>query len=765
MTRRFNKNTEQKLINKISKILESYKSKGLLLEQVNTSHCGGQNFLSKITDEEYDRIPKDSNGQIQYCKYKTPGGDIFIKANAKFVPSKGINDTKITSWLNNNNVTNPTDVQKYKNDIGLFFTPGSLGGFVVDGKAYNATLVWDKSTPPKISYFTYEDKNGDYYYGPTFAKKVKAASTDNVLSNLFTEYSNWKNDKKYWDESLENKEFLKVLDDDGEVKEGVNLSDEEIRRAKEQFKVYKIKESQSRNELINKLTESTLEQLPEFKYVKFLKDGKVQELQSPPKEFTDEYGGKYVSEPPYSITEAETEKTFLVKNPEIDESNKYGIENWEYKQYYSPIQLKQQIISSFDNTNIESQIYENIVKDELYTNPILLRLFTPEDIQQSLKECATNNSYDFLVRVIQGQVLGQNGNPVGYHFMKNGQRVLEKYVPPFGPGEYGGIPCEDATWNKYGLPIQMLLGLVAGILYPVGGWVFYAALLTDVLVNAYSLTKSMKAQDEGRAKLDIAYMLLPFLVETSAFKSLLNTAKFGSEYKVIAEQLTKSLEGLKMADGTYDLVQLKTFIDNLSPEESRLLKHLGKKEFQNALRAGGREINALIKPKAKMSYFRRTLDTSSSIFFYGLPSGVHILDGYLNKIEETLGESLTEQQYKFFQFILSHMSQQDRDKMYRMRKEQLMEFERKADELSQKYAEQFKQVEIEQSEKEATEKFEKELVQSTNVQNLFCEEITQQIKDLAAKYGIKINCRQLDPQIKSAVENEKKELESQESNN
>ena len=94
-----------------------------------------------------------------------------------------------------------------------------------------------------------------------------------------------------------------------------------------------------------------------------------------------------------------------------------------------------------------------------------------------------------------------------------------------------------------------------------------------------------------------------------------------------------------------------------------------------------------------------------------------------------------------------------------------MEFERKADELSQKYAEQFRQVEIEKSEKEATEKFEKELVQSTNVQNLFCEEIAQQIKDLAAKYGIKINCRQLDPQIKSAVENEKKELESQESNN
>jgi hypothetical protein len=36
---------------------------------------------------------------------------------------------------------------------------------------------------------------------------------------------------------------------------------------------------------------------------------------------------------------------------------------------------------------------------------------------------------------------------------------------------------------------------------------------------------------------------------------------------------------------------------------------------------------------------------------------------------------------------------------------------------------------------------------------------------LAKKYGLTINCRQLDPSIKSAVENEKKELESKESNN
>ena len=765
MTPQNKKNIEKKLSYKFKKLIESYNSKRLLLEQVDTSHCKGQNFLLPITDEEYNRIPKGNDGKILFCKYKTPMGPMFIKANSGFSLSKGMSDTQLNDHYKKYNITDREQRDKIKNDSNIFLGPGVLSSFN-DGTKYTLNLQWkwDGQGLPTVYSLGYIDPQGNPYKGPVF-DKVKPVSPENIITNLFTEYTNWKNDKKYWDEALEKKEFLKILDDDGNVKEDVNLSDEEIKRAKEQFEVYKTKESQGRNELIERLADATLEQLPEFKYVKFLSDGKVEQLNSPPKEMSSEYGGKYVSEPPYSITEANTEKTFQVKNPEIDDSNKYGISNWEYKEYFPPIQIRKEIIDSFANTNVESQMYEKIVKDELNNNPILLRLFSPEDIQKSLSECATNASYDFLVRVIQGKVLGPNGIPVGYYFMKNGVKTLEKYVPPFGVGEYGGIPCEDAFMNEYGLPIQMLVGLVAGILYPVGGWVFYSALLADVLVNAYSLTKSMKAQDEGRAKLDIAYMLLPFLVETSAFRGLINQTKFGAGYKATAEKLTQSLEALKMADGTYDLVQLRTFVDNLGEKEAKLLNHLGKKEFKNALRAGGKEINNLIKPKAKMSTFRRTLDTSSSILFYGLPSAVHILDGYLNKIEDTLGETLTDHQYKFFQFILSHMSQVDRDKMYRMKKEQLLEFEKKSDELAQKYAEQFKIVEQEKAEKEGQEKIDKEIIRSYNIQDLTCEEILQSVKDLAKKYGLTINCRQLDPSIKSAVENEKKELESKESNN
>ena len=758
-------NIQKKLSYKFFKLLESYDSKKLLLEQVDTTHCGGQKFLLPISDEEYNRIPKGNDGRILFCKYKTPMGPMFIKSNSKFFTSKAKTDADFEEHFKKNNITNQSQKDKVKQDTNLYIPEGILSGFN-DGTKYSLNLnwTWDGSELPTVYSLGYVDSNGKPYEGPTFSKKIKSVSPADVITNLFTAYKNWEKDREYWEDALEKKEFLKILDDNGNVREDVNLSSEEIRKAKEQFEVFNKIQQKNASQYSEELTDRTLAQLPEFNYVRILPDGKVEKLSNPPQEWSSEYGGTYMSDPPLEITEAETGNKFSVKRPGYDKSRMYET-NFKYKEYYSPFELKNQIITYLQDINVDSAVSENILKDELYKNEILTRLFKPEQIKAALNDCATQASYNFLISIIQGDLVGRHGYPVGRYFMKDGVKTLEDYVPKYNVNpEYGDIPCEDAFWHEYGLGIQMLLGLAAGVLYPVGGFAFWAALFVDVVVNAYSLTKSMSAQDPKRAQLDIAYIVLPFLLETQAFKGLINSVKFGSKYKVIAESLTQKIKSLPKINGKYDLVQLKQFFDDLPPEEARLLKYLGKPEFKEVMETAGREIKDTLKqnkPKFKMSKFRRTLDTSSSIFFYGLPAGVHIFDIYLSRIEKTLGTSLTEQQTNFFNFILSHISEKDREKMANLAQKDLMEFLAKADEMAQERSEEI----IAAKEEEANLKAEKEYVESLLIQEPTCEEITDDIRALAKKHGITINCEFLNPQVKTAIENEKRELESQDLNN
>lgn len=770
MTPQNKKNIEKKLSYKFKKLIESYNSKRLLLEQVDTSHCKGQNFLLPITDEEYNKIPKGNDGKILFCKYKTPMGPMFIKAGSGIGAFKGFSKTKIDNFFKKYNITDKSAQDKVVKDVNTYIPQGVLSSFN-NGTQYRIRLTWkmEGNNPPTVYSLGYVDSQGNPYKGPKFSI-VKPVSAESVVTNLFSAYSNWKNDKEYWDEALDKKEFLKILDDDGNVREditkedGTTYSEEEINAAREQFKVFNNIQQKNNSELVEKLIDTTLSQLPEFTYVKILPDGKIEKLSEAPQEWSDEYGGYYSKTPPNQIEEAESGQKFSVRRPGYDKSRMYE-SNFKYKEYYSPIELKGNISSALEGINIDSARYENILKDELYKNEILLRIFKPEQIQKALTDCATSSAYDFLISIIEGYLIGPNGYPVGRYFMKDGQRTLELYVPKFNVNpEIGNIPCEDAFWYEYGIGIQMLLGLAAGVLYPVGGALFWAALFTDVVVNAYSLTKSMSAQDPERAKLDVAYIFLPFLVETQAFRGLIDSIRFGSKYKEIAKQLTQKLRAIPKVGDKYDLLKLKDFFENLSPDEAKLLKYLDKPEFKSVMKTAGREIAETVKktkPKFKMSYFRRTLQTSSSIFFYGLPSAFHMYDVYINSINRTLGTPLTEQQTNFFNFILAHISEKDREKFANLKKEELMEFVRKADEMAQEKAKEILQA----KEEEASLKAEKEFVSSFLAIGPSCDEITDDIRALAKKHGITIDCKYLDPNVKTAVENEKKELESEDSNN
>jgi hypothetical protein len=755
---------EKKIRYELSKILESQNSRHLILEQVNTSHCKGQKFLSKISDDEYNKIPKDKNGFIRFCKYKTPGGDIYIKSDAKFFESKGVSSGQFDTWVKQRNIINPKSVEKFKNDVSFFLSSGSLQGFEVDGVRYNATLIWSAYDPPQLDYFTYEDSNGNYYNSPVFSKQVVKTNVNNAITNLKTVYDNLVSEKEYWDNALEKKEFLKILDDYGNVREDSNATDEEIAEAKKIFKVYQKKEASSVSNLMNTLIENALSVLPEFTYYEFV-DGKPKKLSSPPQTWGDNYGGLYSTTPPDTIIENQTgSELSVIREGFGDTANMmYGTQNFEYRKYYSPIELRDMFINRLENVNIESQIYKNRNKNELYNNEILRRVFTKEAIERALKECSLDATYNFLLSVIDGTYRNPNGRVVGRYYIVNGEKQLEYYIPKYGDvsKDKMDLPCEDKFWTKYGMAIQMLLGLAAGVLYPVGGITFWAALFLDVGVNAYSLTKSQQAQDPDRAKVDLAYLLLPFLVETQAFRSLItNKIKFGIGYRYTAEQLANELKQLKKP---YSVKDLEDFFKTRTDDELKLLKYMSEnKEFAEVWKAAGKEIEQTlkslnVKTRSKLPFVRRTIEPIASIVVYGLPSAIHIFDTYIQIIQQKIGRPLSEEESNFWEYVLTHMDEKNREKLKTLSEEKIKELVDAAEKEAKKQA----QIILLAKKEEQLTQQEKQQVEDISKLQLRCQTILGDFVDLAKKYGLDIDCMNPDGEIVKYIEDYEKTIEQE----
>jgi hypothetical protein len=201
--------------------------------------------------------------------------------------------------------------------------------------------------------------------------------------------------------------------------------------------------------------------------------------------------------------------------------------------------------------------------------------------------------------------------------------------------------------------IQMGGMLLVSVITPQFGLPRLAATLielaADTALNIYSLKKNTEAQDKDAMMLDVVFTILPFAILSSPVKNILKRAKFSD--KVISSVETK----LKSIPPNSSESTIKGVIANMSPEEQRLIREIGKEEHADVLSKVGQDVINDLTKGATASVGRKVAEPLLTVLFYGLPAGGYAFKQY-QKIKATLekeGISLTESEEKTWEMALS----------------------------------------------------------------------------------------------------------------
>ena len=565
----------------------------------------------------------------------------------------------------------------------------------------------------------------------------------NKPKTLLSLYNEWKNTEEGTENFIESgwKEFYD--------KDGKYIGDESNRARVTWAKGIHDKRAQSENnEKIQDAINDALSTLPKFKYVEL---GTDKEFSEEPTDYSpSKYGGYYESIPPQIVYEpiSETRVSLTPTTQELTQNDEF---NSKYKVYRSPADISKALSEQLSRSEFGAN-YEKYTVEQLKTNPYLLRLFKSEQIEAALTECAGDATYPFLMSIIQGQLLDDKGRVVG---RKDVGGNVVPYVPPTGLNtEYGGIPCESEWEWRYAVPAQLVAGIVVSIMAPYGGWMMWASLLAEATINAAVLIGSMDSQDPALVKMNTAYLILPFLMETTPFRNLMNSTQFGKEYKKIAQEMIDKFESFKVG-GKMDMEKLLTYIDGLPETYKKLLFHLQDKKFQSALKTAMSDSYKLLTTLSKsykgikLSWMLKHLPTSVSILVYGMPAGLYFISKYVDAVGQKLGRTLSENERKYWSAIFSHYSEDERQKIVNSRLQFLQEITDM-------------QKQIEQKQKEAQEAAEKSLFEETKKAG---EEIRgfleQVLKEIDEKTKV-TSSSEVDSAVKSSLESEAKKEEKEE---
>ena len=596
------------------------------------------------------------------------------------------------------------------------------------------------------NYTPTQDKTNPNTPANQYAKQQEIKRKEKEVKSLWDLYKKWKGAEENTEKLIEGG-WEKYFDEDGSPKD--EYTDNEITRATWARNIYQKRQESTNNEKIKGFVDEAISILPKFTYVE---RGTNKTYTNKPDNYNPKmFGGYYESTPPRTIYEpiSETTVSLTPSNEELTGNNDFDS---KYKVYRSPADIANQLSQQLGRITVDIFGLQKYNKEQLVSNPYLLRLFKPEQIEAALTECAGDATYPFLMSVIQGELLDDQGRVVG---RKDISGNIVPYVPPTGLNdEYGGIPCESEWEWRYAVPAQLVAGIVVSIMAPYGGWMMWASLLAEATINAAVLIGSMDSQDPALVKMNTAYLILPFLMETTPFRNLMNSAQFGKEYKKIAQEMIDNFESFKVG-GKMDMGKLLTYIDGLPETHKKLLFHLQDKKFQSALKTAMSDSYRLLKTLSKsykgikLSWMLKNLPTSVSILVYGMPAGLYFISKYVDAVGQKLGRTLSENERKYWSAIFSHYSEDERQKIVKSRLEFLQEITNM-------------QKQIEQKQKEAQEAAEKSLFEETKKAGEeilgFLEQILKEI-DEETKLT---SSSEVDSTVKSSLESEAKKEEKEE---
>ena len=306
-------------------------------------------------------------------------------------------------------------------------------------------------------------------------------------------------------------------------------------------------------------------------------------------------------------------------------------------------QIENELIASFE-VQQDKEVEEKLLSDNK-----LIQIFGKERIQSEMSKdnCDAESKLAFFQKVLDGKYKDSKGRKIGSYALENGQSIFIKW-PSNEP-----IPCLSVFWRDNGWWIQLGGMVLVSVITPQFGLPRLAATLielaADTALNIYSLKKNTEAQDEDAMMLDVVFTILPFAILSPPVKAILKRAKFGDN--VISSVETK----LKSIPKNSSESTVKDVISNMTPEEQRLIREIGKEEHADVLSKVGQDVINNLTKGATASVGRKVAQPLLTILFYGLPAGGFAMKQYL-KIKETLeknGVSLSEAEEKVWQAALT----------------------------------------------------------------------------------------------------------------
>lgn len=308
-------------------------------------------------------------------------------------------------------------------------------------------------------------------------------------------------------------------------------------------------------------------------------------------------------------------------------------------------QVENELIASFE-VQQDKEAEEKLLSDDK-----LIQIFGKEKIKSEMsnEDCDTESKLAFFQDVLDNpaKYTDSKGNKIGTYIIENG---VSRFVswPVDKP-----IPCVDMFWQENGWWIQIGGMLLISVITPQFGLPRLAATLielaADTALNIYSLKKNTEAQDKDAMMLDVVFTILPFAILSPPVKAILKRAKFGDD--VISSVETK----LKSIPKNSSEKTVKDVISNMTPEEQRLIREIGKEEHADVLSKVGQDVINNLTKGATASVGRKVSQPLLTVLFYGLPAGGFAFKQY-QKIKQTLeknGVSLTESEEKVWQVALT----------------------------------------------------------------------------------------------------------------
>jgi hypothetical protein len=321
---------------------------------------------------------------------------------------------------------------------------------------------------------------------------------------------------------------------------------------------------------------------------------------------------------------------------------------------------KEQILKDYfeELKKVNQKLQLKSVISDVLDSPNYQRLYGTDDkskkfIEDKIKECG-DSARNYFEELSAGQIRNRQGKVVGS--LENGVVIKP---------DSNNIPCTNEFWEKWGGYIQIgtIVGaaiLSAGLsLGPTAAFILEATV--DTAVNYYALKKSVEKGDKSEIKMNLAYLMLPFLMRAPIVKQGLMRLKYGSK---AIESVESKLNQLKPGATKSEINQV---INAMTNEEKSVITGLQKPEMKKVIQSATQDTIKGLKSGSKMATTSSLPEHIVNLFVYGAPVGKNLLDNISElkqKYLRALKRQPTEIELKVWATVKEKLKQQENEKLF-----------------------------------------------------------------------------------------------------